>query len=166
MRKEEIFPLMKKLMEKFHSSKGFTLIEMLIVVAIISILIAISIPVVNQSLERAREATDAANERSFKAELMVSYLMGTVDSNGFVTHDSPKYAYDARKGKLVLIESSDFNDIIPYGKGKSGIGQDDTAKEGRILYGGVTNEGDIVMGWGTLTNKGMSITKLTSDVLN
>ena len=37
------------------------LIEMLIVVAIIAILIAISIPLVGNALERAREATDAAS---------------------------------------------------------------------------------------------------------
>ena len=44
-----------------RSRRGFTLIEMLIVVAIIAILVAISIPLVSSSLERARVAADQAN---------------------------------------------------------------------------------------------------------
>ena len=45
---------------------------MLIVVAIIAILVAVSIPIVGNSLERAREATDAANERAAKAEVLIA----------------------------------------------------------------------------------------------
>ena len=55
-------------------NKGFTLMEMLIVVAIIAILIAIMIPVFNAQLEKSREAADAANIRSAYAEVMVNYL--------------------------------------------------------------------------------------------
>ena len=57
-------------------NKGFTLMEMLIVVAIIAILIAIMIPVFNAQLEKSREAADAANIRSAYAEVMVKYLDG------------------------------------------------------------------------------------------
>lgn len=56
-------------------SGGFTLIEMLIVVAIIAVLVAVSIPMVNASLEQAREATDQANERAAKAAALATYLM-------------------------------------------------------------------------------------------
>ena len=48
----------KGLRGKFQNKKGFTLVEMLIVVAIIAILIAVSIPLVSTSLEKAREAVD------------------------------------------------------------------------------------------------------------
>lgn len=54
---------MKGLREKFRKNEGFTLVEMLIVVAIIAILIAVSIPLVNTSLEKARIAVDQANAR-------------------------------------------------------------------------------------------------------
>ena len=43
---------------KLSKKSGFTLVEMLIVVAIIAILIAVSIPLVSQALEKARDATD------------------------------------------------------------------------------------------------------------
>ena len=56
------------------NNKGFTLMEMLIVVAIIAILIAIMIPTFTAQLEKAREATDAANIRAAYAEAMVNSL--------------------------------------------------------------------------------------------
>ena len=61
-------------MRKMKNSKGFTLMEMLIVVAIIAILVAIMIPVMTSQLERARETADLANLRSAYAEASVSAL--------------------------------------------------------------------------------------------
>lgn len=57
-----------------RDDKGFALMEMLIVVAIIAVLIAIAIPVFTNQLERSREATDAANIRSAYADIVVQYL--------------------------------------------------------------------------------------------
>lgn len=54
--------------------KGFTLAELLIVVAIIAVLVAIAIPVFTNQLEKSREATDVANVRSAYAEVMTQYL--------------------------------------------------------------------------------------------
>ncbi|MDD6880917.1 MAG: prepilin-type N-terminal cleavage/methylation domain-containing protein [Firmicutes bacterium] len=51
-------------------SKGFTLAELLIVVAIIAVLVAVAIPVFSGQLEKSREATDLANVRSAYAEMM------------------------------------------------------------------------------------------------
>lgn len=53
---------------------GFTLGELLIVVAIIGVLVAISIPVFSGQLEKAREATDLANVRSAYAEVMADAI--------------------------------------------------------------------------------------------
>ena len=48
---------------KFHSSKGFTLIEILTVIAIIAILSAILVPTVSQMQSTARKTKDLSNMR-------------------------------------------------------------------------------------------------------
>ncbi len=65
---------MKNLLKKFKNKEGFTLAELLIVVAVIAILVAISIPVFSSQLEKAREAVDAANIRAAYAECMTSII--------------------------------------------------------------------------------------------
>lgn len=61
-------------MRKMKNKKGFTLMEMLIVVAIIAILIAIAIPTFASSLNKARVATDEANIRAGYASVMTDVL--------------------------------------------------------------------------------------------
>ncbi len=56
------------------NNKGFTLAELLIVVAIIAVLVAIAIPVFTTQLEKSREAADLANIRSAYGELITKYL--------------------------------------------------------------------------------------------
>lgn len=87
--------LKQKLSKKLKKSGGFTLIEMLIVVAIIAILVAVSIPMVGSALEKARVATDQANERAAKGAAMVEYL-----TKGETTVKT--YYYDAANGTVVL----------------------------------------------------------------
>ncbi len=53
---------------KKMNKKGFTLAELLIVVAIIAVLVAISIPIFSAQLEKSREAVDLANIRAAYAE--------------------------------------------------------------------------------------------------
>lgn len=58
---------------------GFTLAELLIVVAIIAVLTAVAIPVFTNQLEKSREATDLANVRAAYAEVMAAAI--TDDKN-------------------------------------------------------------------------------------
>ena len=55
-------------------NKGFTLAELLIVVAIIAVLVAISIPIFSKQLEKARDAVTIANIRSAYAEAQTEYI--------------------------------------------------------------------------------------------
>lgn len=75
---------------KKNNNKGFTLMEMLIVVAIIAVLVAIAIPVFTNQLEKAREATDMANIRSAYAEVMACALTDAPDKTNEVNRiDNP-----------------------------------------------------------------------------
>ena len=57
------------------NNKGFTLAELLIVVAIIAVLVAVAIPVFTTQLEKSRDATSVANLRAAYADAMSEYLV-------------------------------------------------------------------------------------------
>ena len=73
-----------------ENKKGFTLAELLIVVAIIAVLVAISIPIFTSQLEKSREATDLANLRAAYAEC----------SAEAITADTAKYTAVAQKVEM------------------------------------------------------------------
>ncbi len=127
--------LKQKLSKKLKKTGGFTLIEMLIVVAIIAILVAVSIPMVNSSLEKAREATDEANLRAAKTIAMVSAIEGKLNGDGVdivttATNPGAAYHYDIATGKLA-----------------TGVGDEDTdkgqSKENKSSYIKVQFDGDL-----------------------
>lgn len=84
------------------NNKGFTLAELLIVVAIIAVLVAVSIPIFTAQLEKSREATDIANIRSAYAEAVAAQLSdieGVTDTATLQTALGGKY-YNAATGKF------------------------------------------------------------------
>lgn len=91
-------------MFKKLNKKGFTLAELLVVVAIVGVLVAISIPIFTNQLEKAREATDAANIRAAYAE---------VSANLLTEDDTTKYASLAQTVKAKQTQDgwqgTDFN---------------------------------------------------------
>ncbi len=111
-----------------NNKKGFTLAELLIVVAIIAVLVAIAIPVFTSQLEKSREATDVANVRSAYGTVVAKYLTDgastdvTVDAQqkqsgwqnseiGYletmVEGSASKYSFSAQTGKYkVAIDAS------------------------------------------------------------
>ena len=56
-------------------NNGFTLAELLIVIAIIAVLVAIAIPAFSSSQEKAKEAADLADIRSAYGEVMTNAIM-------------------------------------------------------------------------------------------
>jgi len=60
-----------------RTKKGFTLAELLIVVAILAILVAIMMPVFGAQLNKARLAADLANVRSAYSEAVANALLGS-----------------------------------------------------------------------------------------
>ena len=95
----------QKLSKKENGQKGFTLAELLIVVAIIAVLAIVAIPIFSAKLENSREETDIANIRSAKAAAVAEYLAGNYDT-------SKTYYFDAVGGAIVTEKPS-----VGYGKG-------------------------------------------------
>lgn len=66
-------------MKTTENNRGFTLAELLIVIAIIAALVAIMIPTFSGQIERAHEAADIANVRSACSEVAFKYLSDGVE---------------------------------------------------------------------------------------
>ena len=62
-----------------NKKKGFTLAELLIVVAIIGVLVGIAIPVLNSQLEKSRKAKDLHTARSIESVLVAAVNDGTIE---------------------------------------------------------------------------------------
>lgn len=77
---------------KRKNKKGFTLMEMLIVIGIIAVLVAIAIPTFGGAQKKARYAADLANVRSWYAEKLVTTVSDDVNlpANGTTSYDGPE----------------------------------------------------------------------------
>ena len=89
-----------------EDNKGFTLAELLIVVAIIGVLVAISIPIFSKQLEKARDATSVANIRSAYAEAM-NYAL---EYNGYPVAKNPSYYTDGKN--KIYVDGSGFLSVV------------------------------------------------------
>ena len=93
------------MLKKLNNKKGFTLMEMLIVVAIISVLVAIAIPVFNGALTKSKEAADVANLRAAYAEWQVKML---TENEAVPTDKTALMTSDGTETKL------NYNDKLTY----------------------------------------------------
>lgn len=113
------------MIRRTKNNKGFTLAELLIVVAIIAVLVAVSIPIFTRQLEKAREATDLANMRAAKAAFISAYLADNEKVKEIHT-----FWYDADRGILVT-ERGDMG----YGEGTELAGYPDEYGPGYYVDG-------------------------------
>ena len=75
---------MKEMIKKMREERGgFTLAELLVVVAIVAVLVAIAVPLFSSSLSSAEDAVQKANERSVKAEVTTGYLADGFDKTKY-----------------------------------------------------------------------------------
>ena len=88
------------------NEKGFTLAELLIVVAIIGVLVAISIPIFTSQLEKSREAVDLANVRSAYAEVVANYLTDSKASSITVSASQTENGWQGAASQIANKEIS------------------------------------------------------------
>ena len=97
---------MEKLKAKLKKQDGFTMVELLIVVAIIAILVAVSIPMMNSALEKSRHAVDQANVRDALALAMVEYLTDS-DNEDYEDANGVVYTYYVDKNSQGALYGAD-----------------------------------------------------------
>ncbi len=142
---------MKNLKAKLRKNGGFTLIEMLIVVAIIAILIAISIPLIGTALEDAREATDAANERAALGLAMVEVMTkNSLGGTTIGTEATYTAAYKIENGKGALAATGTAGSAgFDYGKGTTAGSLKTSREKGFITVTYTVASADFTTGWTT-----------------
>ena len=92
-------------MVKLKENKGFTLAELLIVVAIIGVLVAISIPIFTAQLRKGRLATNQANARSAYADVVAQIILDGIT-------DETTYIYDIAKATAEVDNKSSKNPAL------------------------------------------------------
>ena len=124
------------MLKKFTNKKGFTLMEMLIVVAIIAVLIAIAIPTFASQLNKARVATDEANIRSGYADVMLKILTAETDIADGTTYqlkaDGPTDTAGGSKTKGKPTGTVEISGVTVTGWTATGQTVTYTVKDGKV----------------------------------
>lgn len=97
--------MISKLREKKNNKKGFTLIEMLIVVAIIAILVAIAVPTMSSQLTKVKKTADDASIKSAYTQHMLYE---------FVKDDPTNTGADAVKDAICNAKTITYSDGSTY----------------------------------------------------
>ncbi len=97
-------------MQRKNNKKGFTLAELLIVVAIIAVLVAIAVPLFVGGLNSAQDATFQANKRAVKSAAVVKILAEN-DGDGAVGLDKIFVAGKKVSATATVNEKGDISDL-------------------------------------------------------
>ena len=92
------------------NKKGFTLAELLIVVAIIGVLVAVSIPIFTKQLSKARVATNEANARAAYAAAISTYLADDSVVSGVYYVNTGTFDSSAERGSIA--DTADYGSTI------------------------------------------------------
>lgn len=131
-----------------HRTDGFTLAELLAVVAIIAVLVAVSVPIFSSQTAKAKAAADQANVRSAKAAAVSAYMTESIG-------EETTYYYDAASG-TVTSDYSAAASIAGYGKSTVAVegasGLPNKNGKAQIITVSVAKDGTCSMSWGLGTD--------------
>lgn len=118
---------MKDMIKRVREEKGgFTLAELLIVVAIILVLVAIAVPVFTGNLDQARKAVDEGNKSNVKSVAAVAYMNAETKAKGTgAAAANGTYYVDADNNVVKLADGSSMPDTAKDGPYKVTVGTPD-----------------------------------------
>lgn len=100
-------------MKKFGSKSGFTLVELIVVIAILGILAGIAVPAYSGYIKKANEATDYAQLDAIKTAVVFAYTDAHVKDATF-TDISTITVTKSGTGLAVAVTPTTTLDISPY----------------------------------------------------
>jgi general secretion pathway protein G len=125
------------------ASRGFTIIELMIVISIILILVSVALPAYNQSILRARESVLRQNLFTMRSVISQYTLdkqkapqsLDDLVSSGYLkqlptdpmTGRSDSWTPDQEQGEIASLDQQDEGGIVDVHSGSAGVGSDGTA---------------------------------------
>lgn len=94
---------MKKLEQNKKNNKGFSLVELIVVIAIMIVLVAVLAPVFTKYVEQSRRATDVQNANTIASAILVDVADGSVK---------------VKSGELTEVTETESLKSVPKVKGK------------------------------------------------
>lgn len=114
---------------KKNNKKGFTLVELVIVVAVMAVLVAIAIPTVSSITGSAKKAVAASNAQTIESMIKLAEAEAAKDDDGTATLDEPAVAKAIVNAKLgiddgVFFYNTKSGSVVASGESNPTVGED------------------------------------------